>query len=251
MKWVLTLLFLFSLLSISYAQEEDTKRLKGRVMNADDKTAVAFATILITNKKKGAASNEAGFFDIPVELGDQIQITSIGYHPNMLIITQDYLDTEAVIPIFLLPKTYELDSVTVIQMTDDFYLKRRVWDTLKIQNPYLTSNPRDWGTVNTLPNTNGLAGVTITGFLNSFDKDLQQKRYLDRFEKAKRFKEEREAELAKRFNKEMVKEITNIDDRVIDEFMEFCDFRDGEILRSSEYEMVVKILAKYKQFLVR
>ncbi len=244
-------LFCFFLLSTLVQAQEQVFTFKGQVIDSDKGIGVAFATVQVVNKKKGVGTNETGYFEFPASVGDEIKVSSIGYHPQLFIITEDHKENEETILIRLLPKTYELDSVEVIQMRDNFYLIKPIWDTLKIDNPYLTDNPRNWDNINTLPNTNGLAGVTITGFLNGFDKDLQQKKYLQRFKEEDKFRAERKTELEKRFNKKLVKEITDIDDRVLDEFMKFCDFRDGEILRASPYEMTVMILNKYEQFLIR
>jgi hypothetical protein len=249
-KWGLTIL-LFLILSFKALGQQDSFVFKGQAIDAETKEGIGFATVLLTNKNKGTATDNKGDFIIQVETGDILRLSSVGYHAQVIIITAEFKESKEAIPIFLLPKTYELDSVEVIQMSDNFYLKKRVWDTLTINNPYLGANPRDWGKTNVLPNTNGLAGVTITGFLNSFDKDLQQKKYLQRFAEAEKFKTERKAALEKKFNKTFVKAITGIDDRVIEEFMEFCDFRDGVILRSTKYELTVLILEKYKQFLMR
>lgn len=252
----LIIICLILLTQLAIAQEKNTFTFQGQVLDADTKTAVAYATVQIFNKRKGTASNTGGYFRFDVEIGDEIKISAIGYHPQAFLITENNEAEDQIITILLLPKTYELDSVTVIQMRDNFYLKKPIWDTLDIRNPYLTKNPIDWDQVNAIPHsniteTNGLAGFTITGFLNGFDKDLQQKKYLERFREADKFQAQRKADLEKRFNKELVKEVTDIDDRVIDEFIAFCDFRDGEILRATEYEMTVMILAKYKLFLQR
>jgi len=244
-------LLVFCFFGLSLFGQEQGFIFKGQVLDADKKTAVAYASIKLVDQNKGVASDESGYFTFEAQIGDQIRISSIGYHPQIFIITEAHEQEEQVIQILMLPKTYELDSVEVFQLRDNFYLKRPIWDTLKIENPYLTNDPINWGKTNTFGNTDGTAGITITGFLNSFDKDLQQKKYLQRFSAAERFRKEREVELARRFNKEIVKNITRIDDRVIDEFMAFCDFRDGVILNSTAYELTIKILEKYKLFLKR
>ena len=91
----------------------------------------------------------------------------------------------------------------------------------------------------------------ITGFLNAFDKDLQQRKILRKIRQAEAFKKERQAEREKYFNKDLVKRVTRIDDRVIDEFMEYCNFLDGQIIGKTEYEVTLLILEKYKTFLWR
>lgn len=242
----------FSFLVVASFGQDETFTIKGVALDIDSYEPVAFATIQILNRSKGLATTNTGTFEFKAQVDDEIKISSIGYQDYILVITEEFKDLKELLKIYLIPRTYVLDSVEVIQMRDNFYLKRPIWDTLEINNPYLnTTNPTDWTKNNFIPNTDGSAGFAITGFLNSFDKDLQQKKYLERFKKAEKFRAERKIELDKKFNKAFVKNITDIDDRVIEEFMEFCNFRDSEILKASEYELTVMVLARYKEFLVR
>lgn len=251
MRKATLLVFFLALAMASYGQSESFS-FEGLALDVDTNEPIAFATVRVLNRNKGMATTNTGSFQFDALVGDEVKISSIGYHDYIFVITEEFKDLKEPFKAYLIPRTYVLDSVEVIQMRDNFYLKKPIWDTLEFQNPFLnTTNPRDWSKSNIVPNTDGSAGFAITGFLNSFDKDLQQKRYLDRFKKADKFRADRKAELEKKFNKEFVKEITNIDDRVIEEFMEFCDFRDGQILRATEYELTVMILARYKEFLVR
>lgn len=197
------------------------------------------------------ATKPNGQFSFQALLNDEIKISSIGYQEYVFMITEEFKDLDEPFKIDLTPRTYLLDSVEVIHWSDQFYLKRPIWDTLKFDNPFQTDNPTDWTKTNIIPNSDGNAGFTITGFLNSFDKDLRQKKYLQRFKEAEKFQLERKAQLERKFNKTFVKEITDIDDRVLDEFMAFCNFRDGEILRATEYELTLMILRKYEAFLIR
>ena len=218
-------------------------------MDAKTGYPVPYASVLVKNKGKGIGATGEGKFGFPIELTDTLQISSIGYE-TLTFSLNDSLDYSTEIIFKLAPKVYDLDSIQVIQLSDNFYLKKPTFDTLDI-GIRLPSVVRDWNEIQTLPLTTGEAGIVITGFLNDFDKSIRQQRIINEFEKADEFTKKRLAEREKYFNKDLVKRVTRIDDRVIDEFMEFCNFLDGQILGKSEYEMTLLILERYKAFLIR
>ncbi len=231
---------------ISNGQE---RQLRGKVIDAQTGNPVSYASVLIKNKGRGMGATGEGKFKFNITLNDTLQISSIGYETLTLPITEQLdLTEEQIFKVF--PTVYDLDSIQVIQLTDDFYLKRPKFDTLDLGLPK-PSIIRDWNQIQTLPLTNGEAGIVITGFLNDFDKNIRQQRIINAFEKADQFTKERITKREKYFNKDLVKRVTRIDDRVIDEFMEFCNFLDGQIIGKSEYEITLLILEKYKAFLVR
>ncbi|MHA7099993.1 carboxypeptidase-like regulatory domain-containing protein [Roseivirga pacifica] len=235
-----------------FSQEGTPFELKGRVVDSETGDPITFASIVITTRKKGLASNHIGEFEFEAQVGDVVKITSIGYNDYHLILTEDFAKEENRITFFMDSKAYVLDSVVVFHMTDNFYLKKKKWDTLQVENPYLnTVNPTDWSKTQFIPNTDGTAGVSIAGLLNVFDKKHKQQQRLKKLEEASEFEKKRKAKIDAKFNKKLVKRVTRIDDRVIDEFMDFCNFRDAEILYASEYELTMKILDRYKAFLIR
>lgn len=247
MRLALTLIIFSFICTSAMSQEE---RLRGQVINGKTGLPVPYASVLIANKGKGMGATDKGKFNFLIENGDSLRISSIGYETLTLLINFEELDLSIENKFELQPTVYELDSIEIMQLSDNFYLKKPKLDTLDLG----FYNPRyimDWTEINTLPNTNGLAGFTITGILNSFDKDLKQKKIINEFKKSEEFKKQRQAEREKYFNKELVKRVTRIDDRVIDEFMEFCNFLDGQIIGKTEYQVTLLILKKYKEFLVR
>lgn len=242
------------LLSVTtvFSQEGTPFQFKGRVVDSETGDPVTFASIVVTTRKKGLASNHVGEFGFEAQVGDVVKITSIGYNDYHLVLTEDHAKEDERITLFMDSRTYVLDSVVVFELSDNFYLRRKKWDTLQVQNPYLnTVDPTDWSKTQFIPNTDGTAGVAIAGLLNVFDKSHREQKQLKKLEEATKFQKERQSKIEAKFNKKLVKRVTRIDDRVIDEFMDFCDFRDAEILYSSEYELTMKILERYKAFLIR
>lgn len=250
-KWF-TLCFLVISTSVCLGQNDSTFRFHGKVIEKGTFRPLSFASILVVNKRKGTASKSDGGFSFQVNIGDEIRITSVGFEPWFYTISEVDREDKRPYMVQMEEKVYELEDVEISELSDNFYLKRPPRDTLKIANPFLnTENPTDWSKSQIVPLENGQAGFAITGIFNSFDRQLQQKKKLKELREAERFIKERKTEREKYFNKEMVRRITRIDERVIDEFMEYCAFLDGEIIGKSEYEITLKVLQRYKSFLRR
>ncbi len=94
-------------------------------------------------------------------------------------------------------------------------------------------------------------GIGISGLLNLLDPKAIEKKKLNALLAAKEREETQQSAVDAKFNKEFVKQVTRIDDRVIDEFMEFCNFYDIEVLMASEYQLIQKVLNRYDAFLRR
>lgn len=246
------LIFILSFFAFTaLGQQDEPFVIKGKLMDVETKEAVPLATVLIVNKQTGTSGNTFGAFELPVHVGDTIQFTSIGYESFVMLVTEELKvsDDRENVKLFMIPAVYELDSVVVFHIGDDFYLKRKKGQPIEVIGlPKPTENPRDWSKPQVVADGNG---VGIYGLLNVFDKKLKQEKKIRQLQAEIDYQKEREEKLRVRYNKEIVKEVTGIDDRVIDEFMDFCNFTEGEILRSNEYEMTVRLLQRYEAFLRR
>ncbi|WP_420385043.1 carboxypeptidase-like regulatory domain-containing protein [Roseivirga sp.] len=248
MKFVLIIFFF---LASSLMVQAQTERLSGKVVDAETGFPVPYASVLVSNKGQGIGASVDGRFQFRVEKGDTLQISSIGFETLSIALNFDEIDFSETVIFKLKPAAYELDSIQVIQLTDNFYLKRPKFDTLDI-GIRIPKNVTDWNEIQVDPVVkNGEIGFVISGVFNDFDKRIQQSRIINEYKKSKEFQDKRQAEREKYFNKKLVKRVTRIDDRVIDEFMEFCNFLDGQIIGKSEYEITKLILEKYKAFLRR
>ena len=245
------ILFILSLLAFGLrAQEGEPFLLKGRLMDADSKEPVPLATVLLIDKGQGTSGDSKGQFKVPVQVGDHIKISSIGYQPVEFIVTEAFRESkDEELLLLMIPVVYELDSVVVIDLGEDFYLKRKKGEPIEIIGlPKPTDNPRDWSKPQVVVDGNGIG---IFGLLNAFDKELQQKKKVKKLQAALDAEKKIDEQIKAKYNKAIVKEVTGIDDRVIDEFMEFCNFTDGEILKLSEYEITARLLNRYYAFLRR
>lgn len=235
----------------AFGQEEAPFMIKGKLLDAETKEPVPLATVLIVNKQTGTSGNTFGEFGLPVNIGDEIKFTSIGYEPTSLLITEDFkasIDKEPLV-VFMTPAVYELDSMVVLHIGEDFYLRRKKGKPMEIIGlPKPTDNPRDWSKPQVVADGNG---VGIYGLLNVFDKKLQQQKKVRKLQADIDSRKERKEKLNAVYNRQIVKQVTGIDDRVIDEFMDFCHFTDGELLTYNEYQITARLLKRYQAFLRR
>ena len=240
---------LFTLYFALQSAQGQTILLKGEIVDSKSQAPVLFATVLVVNKKKGIASNTEGKFEFPVDYEDKIKITSIGYLPVEFTITETliarhptgfYIQMEA--------SVMELDSVVVTGLSEQFYLRRKKGVPIDMGFGDPNAPKKDW----TTPQAgfeNG--GFVITGLLSSLDKKVKEKRKLNELLVAIEEEQNRKNKADAKFNRAFVKAVTRIDDRVIDEFMEFCNFYETEIIQASDLQLTQKILRKYDAFLRR
>jgi hypothetical protein len=98
--------------NVCWAQQSEF--LYGKVIDAETKEPIPFATIRIQNKAIGVISNDDGGFSIPLkfkEIGEILEITSMGFGARKILISE--LASEQINLIMLLPKAIELQEVAV------------------------------------------------------------------------------------------------------------------------------------------
>ena len=98
--------------SISWAQQSEF--IYGKIIEAETKEPVSFATIRIQNKAIGVISNDDGGFAIPLEfkeIGEILEITSMGFLEQKILMSELALDEVNIIMLY--PRTIELQEVIV------------------------------------------------------------------------------------------------------------------------------------------
>ena len=87
------MVFLFALPVAVKAQFENYKdsviQLYGVVMSADSLAALPGVSISVKGRNQGTVSSDQGVFSIVVLKGDQLEFTSVGYKPKLVIIPRD------------------------------------------------------------------------------------------------------------------------------------------------------------------
>jgi len=139
MKNYIVVSFLFFTI-LGYGQE-NRKLIIGKILF--DKAAISDVHILNKNTKQGTVTNNDGWFEIPVFIGDSLQFTYVNLEGKQLLITREILSRKSV-EIELEEKTYSLNEITLEKPRSIFYVDPEMMPTpivnAKTLNlPYATS----------------------------------------------------------------------------------------------------------------
>ncbi len=88
---LLTLIFVFSFAAKAQFEtfKDSVVQLYGVVMTADSLKAIPSVSIIVKGQNRGTITNEQGVFSIVVLKGDQLEFTSIGYKPKLVLIPKN------------------------------------------------------------------------------------------------------------------------------------------------------------------
>ena len=117
MKNQLVLLFLFFTL-LSFSQEKRI-RITGKV--SFDTAVISDVHVINKNTEQGTNTNDNGWFEIPVMIGDSLQFTHINLKNKQIIITKEIF-TKRNLEIVLEENTYALDGFTLEKPRSIFYV---------------------------------------------------------------------------------------------------------------------------------
>jgi len=229
----------------SYAISQDSTRyVNFKVINDVSGYPVELAHVINQSKKEVAISDLLGYFRIPFSFGDSISITSLGYLNKGLLHLGQYNDDSTFYTIRLTPRFYEIKELQFKWFANyESFLK----GFMELKIP-VTKEEKDIERIReyfsriivnldlkNLPN--GGSGATFgVDWLAKQNKDLEE-----RLEK-----ERRQRLIARKFSPGIVEALTGLKGNEVFWFMAYCDFTDSYILSSSDYEIRVKILDKFK-----
>lgn len=115
-----TSLFIFLiLLSSSIFSQENRKLINGHVLF--DKVAAKDVHIINKNTNTGTITNDNGWFEIPVRVGDSLQFTHVNLKEKQLVITEKIYSNKS-LEIALVENTYALEGFTLEKPKSIFYV---------------------------------------------------------------------------------------------------------------------------------
>lgn len=135
----LPILLLVFIYSSSSAQEKKLVQFSGIVIHADSLEPLPFVNVInISRNYKGTYTDMRGFFSLVVSVGDTIQISSLGYKKQELIIPKDLVNNSlsAIFKLKIdaidLPMVYIFPYATIEQFKQAFIKLRLPDDDLMI-----------------------------------------------------------------------------------------------------------------------
>ena len=226
--FIFTYLFVFAF--SGFSQE---KSVYGKVIDSSTKKGISTLNVLNKRSNQVVATNDAGDFYIRAMAGDSIIITSFGY--NRKGILWDGKERNPVFEVKLQPF-----------MLQELVVKDKKLSELHKEIQDFLANPNDSKAIRneilkSMLNTNtsqpGI-GISIDALYDMFSKEGKVNRKLAdmQFQDAKSFY----ADL--KYNKQVVAQITHLQEEDLADFMVFCKPTQDFILNATDYELTFKIL---------
>lgn len=236
---LLFLLFISCLHLRVSAQHQPENRLNGHTVSAVDKEIVQLASVINLSSNKRAISNRQGYFKMPFLPGDTLFISAIGYESITIICSSEYLlrlnDT---IEIRMKPVDFRLREVVIVSSNPRRdSIARAAAEFLK-NDPLMNNYDR------VLNRERGSLMSPLTAMYQQFSKEGKD---AVKFEEFMAYME-KQKQADRRYNREFVKKVTNLEEKYLDEFMLFCKLNRDFIIAAPEYDLVQATQKCAKEF---
>lgn len=236
MRVVLFALFM-ACLPMVYAQTPDRVLLKGVLISSQDGSIIPLGNLLNKTTGQRAISNRQGLFRIKVAPADTLQFTSIGFESLLLkasgIIPANIADT---IKVLMFSRSYQLKDVNIV------YSSRKRDSIARAAAEFLKNDPlmNNYDRVFKRPRAGadgaGFSGI-ITEMYYQFSKEGKDMVHFEEFYAYV----QQQRQIDKRYNREIVKKVSNIPDLYLDELMMHCRPEKNFALTAEEYDMLLYI----------
>lgn len=213
-------------------------KLKGQVLNLDDESPVSYAFVMNYRTHTGVTTDEQGRFVMDVLNIDSLSITSLGFTKTNARIPLNYNEVNVLI-LYARPVRFAIPQVNVAGEKLKVNLEG-VPEAKKINiDPQLRGDA-----YNKKP---PVIAAVITPV--SFIQYYSSKREREKRETRKAIVTEKQWEILSQFyTKELVMELTGLDDPTADELMMYINSKGLLSYMSNEYDVRNAILEQYKLF---
>jgi hypothetical protein len=207
---------------------------------------VSLGHVVNTNQRKGVVADMLGYFKMPIQVGDTLIITAIGFHEMVIPSWGQFTSDSLYYPIRLTPKSYQIKEIRITRfgsyqrfIKEAATIELPISEEEKLQEKldnYLKKSVTNMKLVNTPPATGGFA----------FGEDWFSKQ--NKKIRAKKAEAKKWEVIFTKFSAETVTQLTALEGAEAMAFMEFCDFTEGYLLTASDYEVRKNILDKFEEY---
>lgn len=230
----------------SKAEAQEVDKFYGKIKSYRDSNLIEDVHIINLSKKLGTTSNKNGLFRISVSPQDSLLFSVLGYEFEMIVVDSTHLIKEKINPVLLNPKTYSIPDVfvwpylTYTEFKQAFIHFDRETPEVDLRLPEEENE-----IAAAAANPHMSLGSPITALYMRFSKEGKElRKYQETLER-----DNYEQFLASKYNAHIVQRITGIKNiKEVRIFMDYCNFADDFIARSSEYDIYAAILNCYDQY---
>jgi hypothetical protein len=239
---LLFLLFFISLSSSLLAQDEEERlHFTGKVYQQDSLQPLASAYVIIKKSEGGTITDGQGRFSLYVKPSDTIVVTYTGFESQVIPISNILAfqkGDELFLRIYMKPLIVKLRSAVVVAI--------RPVEAKKTDQAFFEGQIKRY-TVKPSLSMNG--GLALEGGLSALLMPLTRKgKEMIKFEQMY-LRMETERVVNKRFNDDLVHDLTGMEYADIPDFKKFCGFAPDFVLASNDYDFYFAIRKAYERYL--
>lgn len=238
MKYIFVFFSFFYVFSPLFGQNY----ISGIILDSETKSIIPNAYIENISNNYIIEADSNGFFKIPAQIGDTLVFSSIGFYWYKYIVN-DFKKHEFSLEL----QAYTLDAVITRPIDDYEHFKYKVLHakTQKDSLQYITEFEKYYPIRNYTP---GTIGYTFEGGITSLYNTYN--RHARNALKAMELLENKHYIILanKKFNKELVIDLTHIPEEYFNSFMAHCSFSDEFLAIATEFQIITVLFIKYEEF---
>jgi hypothetical protein len=176
------LLFYCLLFTVLVFSQEKRKLINGKILF--DKSITSDVHVINKNTNQGTISNDFGWFEIPVSIGDSLQFTHINLKAKICIVTKEVFSKRS-LEIKLEENTYALEGFTLEKPKSIFYVDPQTIRPINVNAktlnlPYANNTAKkDYSVVKFRSG----ASVSLDNLINAFNGNNKRRKQLEKITK--------------------------------------------------------------------
>lgn len=230
--------------TLAQVADDNTISLSGTLIDQKSEP-VPYVTVTNISNQKGVVSDEEGFFYIQFDRQDTLELSAVGYKKYQIHLGDTATANNYDLVIRLSEKTYQLENVTVFAYKDEEAFKKAILALDESDLPKQTPVVKIPGAYEGPRMEKRPGALSPVSFI--YDRFSKRAKYERQVRKAEQEYEYQKI-LSKKYNRDLVGEITGLTDQDLDKFMRYCRIEDEFIARSNEYDIILAINQCYEDF---
>jgi hypothetical protein len=225
-------------------------KLDGKIINKETCRSLSLVHIFNERTRKTTISDTSGNFTIDVGMGDTLVFSSIGYFYKVVYITGSMVNKRLAI-VEMKPRKYEVPEakIVVLGTYEQFRQKLLSLKLPKTRTDILRESLQKVSkeVAMEVEYNRKMDRMTQGGNLLCVKILTPEEIQMIQLRKI-REKEKIQKAIEEKYNRKIISEVTGLEDKELTEFMVFCNFSDEFLLESTQYDILIKVLEKLKEF---
>ncbi len=221
----------------------------GRLIDIETGKGIAFAHIHNESLRMSTIADTSGSYVIKAKAGDTLVFSALGYLGKYIVINE--MDSRKALVTGLVPRTYDIAEVEVIGYASYSQFKQqfRRFKPPKTEVDLLREELHGIALGIGKEARYQLAMEQAARGGNLLSAKILSPEDIQRLKLKEIIREERvQAVIDKKFNRQIVADLTGLKDPELDDFMLFCKLDRQFLLEAHQYDILVKVLEKLEEF---